>query len=388
MYIVEYMEHGKRHTGEFIGEEKEIRERLSKEGKVVLKAKKASALMSGVRKRASQGEVYAVLKSMGDLLSSGVPLIHAINTIVESLDKASMMRGVLLTIASALRQGKELSAAMMEYTHVFGMTTISMVRAGENSGKLAESLITAARYVKTLGSIKKEMVKKLSYPVTIFCIGVVALLFNTTVTIPKMMSSDLFKQFAGEDTTMIDTLRFISFAIPVMIAIAFVVAVIAVAMYKLHQEKVEKVFIRIPMLKEFIFYRGYYIVFFALSKLFEVGVQPQSALEIVKGSVTVVTIKHDIENAIKMLRSGENFARGFRNLTTIERTMLETANNQEKIKENLVSVSERFYEEYIERVQALAPRIYIFTLIFVAGIFLLMVLGIMIPYGKLLGGIK
>jgi hypothetical protein len=41
----------------------------------------------------------------------------------------------------------------------------------------------------------------------------------------------------------------------------------------------------------------------------------------------------------------------------------------------------------MEKVKALGPRVYAFALIFAGGIFLLMIMGIMIPYSKLLGGL-
>lgn len=388
MYSVTYIDRGQKYSSEFIGDEREIRERLSREGKVVLSLRQNSVFLR--RKIAVKSEeVYAVLSAMGDMLSSGVSLTQTINTIILSLDKKSGMRPVLLTILTALNQGKELSVAMGEFNEVFGLTTISMVRAGENSGKLAESLLTSAKYLITINAVKKEMFKKMASPVAIFVVGIFALLFNTKWTIPKIMSSELFQIAAkSEDTPFFGILNTLSIALPIVIALFVAVGFFMVVLYKTHQESVEQVLLKIPILREFIFYRGFYITFFAMSKLMEVGVNEQTSLEIVKGSTNVIAIKHDIESAIKRLRQGDHFAHGFKHISAIEKTMLETSHNRDKICFNLMHVAERFYEQYISRVRSFAPRVYLFTIVFVGGVFILMVLGIMVPYTKMLGGIK
>lgn len=388
MYHVTYFDKGIRKAEEFLGAETDIRSRMRREGKVILSLKKAPMRFNT---KVSTEELYAALSAISDMISAGIPVSSAIEAAALAMDTKSNLKPILHSIKGHILEGKELSAAFRQYSHIFGNTTICMVLAGENSGKLGESLFAAAEYLRSMAETKSAIMKQMAYPVTILAVSIVSMLINTLVAIPKILHSELFKMTirpGEEENIYIKVLRWMSVFMPSLIAVLAVAIVVVCYYYKTRQARVEGYLMKVPVVKEFIFYRNYYIAFYSLSQLVGTGVRLDSALEIVRQSSSLFTIRAEFERALGHLRAGESFVKGFTQINTIERTMLETAGNLDKVHENLVSVSKRFYKQYLEKMKSLSPKIYGGTIVFVVVMFLVMFMGIMVPYSRILGGIK
>jgi general secretion pathway protein F len=385
MNHVTYYEDGIRKEADYSGSDKELRTRLSAEGKVVIKIHKPIALF---RPTAKRKELAPMLIAVGDLLKAGVPLSKSLETTLQSLPKGSALIAIVNAMKDAVKEGRELSSALSVYRNVVGNTTISIIEAGEKSGRLTESLLGAAESMINVEKSQHEMKKTLFYPIVVFIMSLVALVINTQFVIPKIMASPLITTaFKGKETVPIKALTALTRIVPVAFAVILVAVMIIVILYKSRQEQMENLLLSIPLTKKLFFYHGFYVAFFSMSKLMAAGVQLARALEIIKDTSKIIAIRTEFNNAMKKVKDGENFSHGFSCISPIERAMLDVAQNSDRVTENLALVADRFYRGYMENVKSLGPKVYAFALIFAGGIFLLLVMGIMIPYSKLLGGV-
>lgn len=393
MYRVVYFEDGRKKRVELGGRREDIVAKLKSEGKVVVSVKESVRSVL-TRRKIQQKETMAVLSAMAELLKSGVPMSVGLDTVVASLagKKSVELRNVMARVADSVRDGRELSVAMEDYPDVFGPTTLSMVRAGEQSGKLADAMDNSAKYLNNVASMKKEAVSQLRYPVIILLVAICAMLINSIYTIPKIMDSPLFQMATADGKEMdgqwaTDALRNLSWILPSAIGVLVLTVFVMVGIYKIRQKEMEKIFFRIGYVRAFIFYRNFYLAFYSMSKLLESGVRQDHALRIVHDSLAIYTLKQEFKNALAKLQAGEPFFSAFKFLDPVEEAMLEMAPSAERIHENLMLVSNRFYNQYIAKVKSLAPKVYAFTMLFVAGLFILMLLGIMLPYSQILSGV-
>jgi type II secretory pathway component PulF len=389
--LVEYYHRGEKHRETIVGTENEIRGNLVAEGKVVLKISKPSLLMVFGKNKVDSNEVFAVFDTLGDLLLSNIPLSRAIDFIISSFysKRTTGMKKILNNVSRAVKDGKELSTAMAAYTAVFGNVAVGMVIAGEGSGRLTESLKTSAHYIKVQATIRKEMIKNLTYPVFLLVFGMVALLLNANVIIPKIIGSEMFSSIPGaKENIFIKILKALSYIVPSILGIIAVACSSIAVMFKVNREKAEALLFGMPVVREFFLYRNLYLVFHSLAKLIEVGVKIDNALDIVKSSTKVVTIRQDLVRAQDLLRDGKDFAMGFNNLSQIEKAMLSVSFSSEKLRENLEAISQRFYNMYVEKTSSLAPKIYGTVLVVMAVVFILIFMGIAIPYSQILKSIK
>lgn len=110
------------------------------------------------------------------LLRAGVPLVDALNLLVEQT--SGKMRRITVTLRDGLREGRSLAAGLEIYPDVFEVLYLQLVKAGEVSGNLDVVLERLAIYLKRRAEIKKKIQGAMTYPLIqlVVVLGVVAAL--------------------------------------------------------------------------------------------------------------------------------------------------------------------------------------------------------------------
>lgn len=390
MYTVEYIFNNKRHIEIIAGIEVEIREKLYKEGKKILNMKKHITFLSFGGK-VTKAEIIATFTALSDMLKGQEKLDKALTAIIQSFKKDSRIIPVLTNIRENICKGKQLSTCLESYKNVFGSTPITMIQAGEGAGKLPETLITVAQHMRDIEEAKGNLIKKLIQPIITLTIGIIGMMISTMFIIPKITKSELFtmanKKGAGDPLAII-ILKQLAWITPAILIILTITAMFGYFYFKKDQTKAEKILLKVPLVKELLFYRSYYVAFNSLSNLLKVGVRTSEALVIVGNSQRLITLRNEFTAAIKNIGNGLQFASAFENINTIERTILETAQREDRVQENFNIISNRFYELYMERVKSIGPIMQTVVILFIVALVGLMFMGIMVPYFSVIQNLK
>ena len=97
------------------------------------------------RVRMGMREVLLLTRELSDLLSSGMTLGNALHTL--SRRKISKAQDTIVTeLRDQIVQGTSMSDALSQWPDTFATLYVSMVRAGEASGQLAEVLERLCRH--------------------------------------------------------------------------------------------------------------------------------------------------------------------------------------------------------------------------------------------------
>lgn len=388
MYVVKYMHKGKEYKEESLDTREEIYKQYAKEGKVILSCRRKL-----LAQKVPKVEIIAWLAAMGDLSSTGTHTTKAMDKVIASFSTKSSFPAILKKMRDQVANGSSLAAAMVPYTPVFGRQLIAMIEAGEKTGKMAETFASAAQFIISQDEITKELWKKLTYPAFVFVFGVVSLLFNSMFVIPKLMKTDLFKMaFKGAKSNdpaflCIKAMKLMAIFVPGVLIFAAAATVVTIIFFKSHQEEVEKRIIALPGIKEFVFYRSYFVAFTSLSKLVSVGVKLEDAFKIVENSTSFVTLQKQYNSARKAISVGKPFTDGLTALSEVEKTMLDTAQDVKSIHRSFESVAKRYHGLYLDKIRSLAPKIYSAVILLVLSIFGLEFAGIMIPYARILNSV-
>lgn len=381
MYLVEYLHKGAKQQERIIATEAEIRQRFFKEGKTIVNLKKQSSLM---QRKASKAEIIAAFTAIGNQLAARVRLEDSIAAVISSFNKDSQMIPILTNVRTNISNGKQLSACLSEYIYVFGVEPITMITTGEETGKLPETLITVANHMRKTEEVKSELLKGMMQPIATLILAIVAMFISSTFIIPKITKS-LSISGSGkkaDGSIFLEILKNMSWIMPTLLAVIVALVVIVLTLYRVNQEKAEQVISRIPVLRELIFFRAYFMIFASLSNMLAVGIRLQDALPIASKSIKLITIKKELNTASDLINNGRyrDFASAFKLINTIERQMLQTATDEDIIEENLKRVSSRFYEMYIDKLRRIGPTIQYMVMLFVVLLVVLMFMGIMLPY--------
>lgn len=137
--------------------------------------------------RPNRKDVVMFTRQLATLIDADVPLVEGLRTLIRQIDKESF-RKVISEVASAIEGGASLSLALSEHSNIFGRFYISLVRAGEVSGKLQTTLLYLADYLERSAALNSKIRGALSYPAfVLFALVVVTAIMITTV-LPQLLS--------------------------------------------------------------------------------------------------------------------------------------------------------------------------------------------------------
>ena len=119
-------------------------------------------------------------RNLSRMIASGLSLHRAV-TVLQKQTSNTTFSKILGIILQGVNEGKSMSDAMAEFPRVFSVLFVSMVRAGEESGKLSESLSQIAEHLDKTYTLKKKVLGALIYPAiivgAIVIIGILMLMF-------------------------------------------------------------------------------------------------------------------------------------------------------------------------------------------------------------------
>ena len=140
-------------------------------------------------------ELVIFSRQMYALTKAGIPMIRAIKGLAES-SSHSKLRDVLNDVVLNLNHGKALSAAMHAHPKVFSHIFVSMVRVGENTGRLDESFLQIANYLELEMDTKRRIISAIRYPLFVLLSIAAAITILNILVIPTF--ANMFNKFGVE----------------------------------------------------------------------------------------------------------------------------------------------------------------------------------------------
>ena len=136
--------------------------------------------------RISSREITVFSRELASLLKAGVPILRAINVILEQTPDQKL-KVVLKDLHTKLKDGSTFSAALSRYPKVFSPFYLALVRAGEDSGTISEVLLRIADYRLKQEELLSRFRMALAYPILMALVGLGTIVFMLTFVMPRLM---------------------------------------------------------------------------------------------------------------------------------------------------------------------------------------------------------
>jgi type IV pilus assembly protein PilC len=120
------------------------------------------------------------------LASAGVPIVEGLIDLRESVENIRF-REVVGGLVETIEGGKSLSQALADYPEVFSKVVVSLIRSGEQTGKLSEVLKSLAETLKWEDELAAQTKKLLIYPLFVGGIVVLVTFFLMIFLVPQMV---------------------------------------------------------------------------------------------------------------------------------------------------------------------------------------------------------
>ncbi|HXZ91614.1 MAG TPA: type II secretion system F family protein [Burkholderiales bacterium] len=143
------------------------------------------------------------------LTTAGVPVVEGLVDLRESMDNARF-REVVSGLVEAIEGGRSLSQALAEYPEVFGKVFVSLVRSGEQTGKLPAVLKSLTESLKWEDELAAQTKKLLMYPAFVGSIVLLVTFFLMIYLVPQMTGfiRNMGQQIPLQTRILIDVSQF------------------------------------------------------------------------------------------------------------------------------------------------------------------------------------
>ena len=242
--------------------------------------------------------------------------IHALNTIIESTENVTF-KGILEDILAGVEAGENMYTTMEYYEDVFPYIYINMIKVGELSGSLTNSLEQAVKYLDDTASLTRKLRGILIPNIIQFVLLIVMLVVGTLFAIPAIQS--VYDQVGTEEEPPAITLWFADFMntaikywyIPVLI----ILAIVAVILFYINTPKGKYNFhyfkYKMPIFGELIFALDFNRLMKAMLLNLNNGMRIQESLEVSKNVIQNYVMLSIIETSINNILIGESWVDPF-----------------------------------------------------------------------------
>lgn len=121
---------------------------------------------------------------LSNLIHAGISILSSLSTLSQQIENRKLKETVS-EVSRSVESGESFSEALQHHPQVFPKLFISMVKAGEVSGKLDMILNRFARYCEESEELKQKIKGALFYPVILLFAGIGVTLFIVTFIIPQ-----------------------------------------------------------------------------------------------------------------------------------------------------------------------------------------------------------
>jgi len=339
-------------------------------------------------------ELIVFSRQMYSLNKAGVPIIRALHGLAATV-KNEVLSETLEDVAASLESGVDLASSLNRHPKIFSDLYVSVIHVGENTGRLDLAFKQVASYLELERETKKRIGAATRYPLFVIIAIVIAIAVINALVVPAFA-----QLFASFDAGLPWQTRFLiwcsDFTLNNWYWILLVVAGSIFGFrsyvnteagrlrwdeYKLRTPLVGDIFERINLGR---FARTYAMVSRA-------GVPIIQALSVVGNAVGNAYVTDRISSMSSSIERGESFSRTAANsglFSPLVLQMIAVGEETGNMDELLDEVAD-FYEQEVDYdLKKLGDKIEPILLVVVAGMVLILALGVFLPMWDLSSAVK
>jgi len=360
-----------------------------------------SELFSGLKKSMKSkipiNDKISTIRQIAVMVDAGIPINDTLVEVSENTEN-KQLKEIYENINSDINAGNSISDAIEPYTEEFGHVAIAMTNLGERTGNISESYHKLADILENIRNNTAKFKKAIRTPlITLASMGI-AFTILIMVVVPKF--KDIFSKFKTElpiPTQILLKLEWAFSNYGLLILFILFASIFAIKFfYKNNKEfklRVDKMLIhpKFYLINKAIFLSTMHKYNLVFGELVKAGIPVSEALETAVGMVDNAAIKEQLLSVNKNIGRGMSLAESFKITGLYENMLLQMIKAGEaggQLDAMLDKVTEYYDMQFQDLIDNLSAYIEPIMMFFIAGLVLLMALGIFMPMWDLGKAVK
>ena len=361
-----------------------------------------SELISGFKSffkgKISINDKISTIRQIAVMTDAGIPINDTLEDVAENTHN-KRLKEIYSKMNSDINAGNSMSDAMKPYTEEFGHVALAMTNLGERTGNISESYHKLADILETLRDNTAKFKKAIRTPmITLAAMGI-AFTILIMVVVPKF--KDIFASFKADLPFPTQVLLKLEWAFSnyglLILAIVIGGVILLKYLYKNNEDAkytIDKILInpKFYLINKAIFLSTMHKYNLVFGELVRAGIPVSEALDTAVGMVDNEVIKEQLLTVNANIGRGMSLAEAFELTGLYENMLLQMIKAGEsggQLDAMLEKVTQYYDMQFQDLIDNLAAYIEPIMLFFIAGLVLLMALGIFMPMwdlGKAVNG--
>ena len=178
---------GKRHKGlHDAGNLADLELRLKRGGLDLIDAKPDGGKIKLVRNKIKRADLITFFFNLEQLASAGVPLLESLGDLRDTMHDPHF-RKIIASLIESIEGGKKLSQAMAQHPDAFGKISVSLIHAGEESGRLSEIFGHMTESLKWQDEMASHTRNIMLYPAFVGAVVLAITVFLMIYLVPQLV---------------------------------------------------------------------------------------------------------------------------------------------------------------------------------------------------------
>ena len=348
-----------------------------------------------IKKSINTKALIAAIRQLAVMTNAGISIHDSIKEVASaSVDKT--LKGIFENINDDLNSGLSLTQAMMPFRQDLGDVTLAMIELGESTGNMAKSLEKLAQILEEMEENRQKFKKAMRYPITVMVAIAIAFTILMVYVVPKF--KDIFSKFKTELPLPTKILLFLENIIHNygFYVLGFIILTIAFVKYMLannieFKKKYDKYILKVYLIGNIVFYATMARFTLVFTELIRSGIPIADALDTSLLTLDNMYLKQKLSSVNISVQRGVSLTEAFKETGLFEGMLIQMIGAGEQsgtLDQMLEKVRDYFKSRFNEIIDNISSYIEPILLGFIAGMVLLMALGIFMPMWDLAKAVK
>lgn len=261
--------------------------------------------------KVSKKDLAIFSRQLAVMMQSRVPVTQSLKSLAIQV-KNPAFRDKILKISQLVEEGNPLSEAFLAYPEIFNIFYVSLIKTGEASGKISESLYYLSDHLEREHDITSKISGALIYPIFVISVLFVVITLVIFFVMPRLI--DLLKQTTAKPPLFTQLMiGFYSFLghYGWVVMVGFVLLVLFIIYYfttKEGKKRYDSFILKIPFIGGF--FKKIFLIRFAenISTLIGAGLSINNALKITRDTLDNFIYKKILTETEEKVSEGEKIS--------------------------------------------------------------------------------
>ncbi len=341
---------------------------------------------SVIKKKINIKSLIAAIRQLAVMTNAGISIHDSIKEVaMASVDKS--LKEIFSVISEDLNSGLSLTQAMMPYRTELGDVSLAMIELGESTGNMSESLEKLAEILEEMEKNRQKFKKAMRYPITVMVAISIAFTILMVYVVPKF--KEIFSKFRAELPLPTKILLFMENIINNYggYLLGAIILIIVIFKYMLvnnedFKKKFDKYILKVYLIGDIVFYATMSRFTLVFTELIRSGIPIADALETSLLTLDNLYLKKQLSSVNISVQRGVSLTEAFRDTGLFEGMLIQMISAGEQsgtLDKMLEKVTNYFKSRFNDIIDNISSYIEPILLGFIAGMVLLMALGIFMP---------